>query len=220
MDRAVRPTSAATSWIRRRRSVGAGASVMGTSPFYRNLAAYVKVREVTHGVFGRGQNRVAPRVVALDTPQEVVFMTKRFAALVAAIGLLAVAAFPAAARNAHANNSYTVNNLVSDSTDANLVNGWGISASSTSPWWVSDNGTDKSTLYTGAGTKIPLTVDVAGGPTGTVFKGSTDFLLDPSDSSTKAVFLFATEDGTIRGWNPGVPASTMTSTDTEVVATS
>jgi len=147
-------------------------------------------------------------------------MTKRFAALVAAISLLAVAAFPAAARNAHANNSYTVNNLVSDSTDANLVNGWGITASSTSPWWVSDNGTDKSTLYTGAGTKIPLTVDVAGGPTGTVFNGSTDFLLDPSDSSTKAVFLFATEDGTIRGWNPGVPASTMTSTDTEVVATS
>ena len=92
-------------------------------------------------------------------------MTKRFAALVAAIGLLAVAAFRAAARNAHANNSYTVNNLVSDSTDANLVNGWGISASSTSPWWVSDNGTDKSTLYTGAGTKIPLTVNVAAGDT-------------------------------------------------------
>src|SRR5205809_61196 len=51
-------------------------------------------------------------------------MTKRFAALLAAIGLLAVAAFPAAARNAHANNSYTLNNLVPDSTDATLVNGW------------------------------------------------------------------------------------------------
>jgi len=142
-------------------------------------------------------------------------MARRFAALVAAIGLLAVAALPAAARNPSANNSYTVHNLVSDATDADLVNGWGIAASSGSPWWVSDNGTDKSTLYNGAGTKIPLTVNVPGGPTGIVFNGSTEFVVRSGTSSGKAFFIFATEDGTIRGWNPGVD-----SPNTEVGATS
>src|SRR5258708_21856218 len=39
-------------------------------------------------------------------------------------------------------------------------------------------------------------------PTGVVFNGSaTDFLLAPGK---QAIFLFATEDGTISGWNPGV----------------
>jgi uncharacterized protein (TIGR03118 family) len=140
-------------------------------------------------------------------------MAKRIAALVAAVGLLAVAAFPAAARNPNANNSYTVHKLVADrpgfatATDPALVNGWGITASATSPWWVSDNGTDKSTLYNGSGGKIALTVDVAGGPTGTVFNGSTDFVVRSGAASGPARFLFATEDGTIRGWNPAVNAN-------------
>src|SRR5437868_5899878 len=153
-------------------------------------------------------------------------MAKRIAALVAAIGLLAVAALPATARNGTANNSYTVHNLVADrpgfaaATDPDLVNGWGITASPTSPWWVADNGTDKSTLYTGAGTKIPLTVNVAGGPTGTVFNGSADFVVRSGAASGPARFIFATEDGTIRGWNPAVPAGATTSTETEVGAAS
>ena len=37
-------------------------------------------------------------------------------------------------------------------TDGNLVNAWGLTAGPTTPWWVSDNGTDKSTLYNGDGT--------------------------------------------------------------------
>jgi uncharacterized protein (TIGR03118 family) len=155
-------------------------------------------------------------------------MAKRFAALVAAIGLLAVAALPAAARNPNANNSFTVHNLVSDRpgamfTDGDLVNGWGITASATSPWWVADNGTDKSTLYRGTGVKVPLTVSVAGGPTGTVFNGSSDFVVSSGAASGPALFIFATEDGTIRGWNPGVPAPVppaTTSTQTEVGASS
>jgi len=77
---------------------------------------------------------------------------------------------------------------------------------------VADNGTDKSTLYTGAGVKIGLTVDVPGGPTGTVFNGTGDFLLS-SASNSQARFLFATEDGTIRGWNPNVPAAGSTATE-------
>jgi uncharacterized protein (TIGR03118 family) len=148
-------------------------------------------------------------------------MARRFAALVAAIGLLAVAVLPAAARNSNANNSYTVHNLVSDgsvsgtATDLDLVNGWGIAASPTSPWWVADNGTDKSTLYNGSGVKQGLTVNVAGGPTGTVFNGSGDFVVSFGGASGPARFLFATEDGTIRGWNPGVD-----SPNTEVGASS
>ena len=42
----------------------------------------------------------------------------------------------------------------------------------TSPWWVTDNGTDVSTLYNAAGTPLPLVVDVPGAPTGTVFNGT------------------------------------------------
>src|SRR6202043_284839 len=43
-------------------------------------------------------------------------------------------------------------------------------------------------------------------PTGVVFNGSpTDFLLNKGKPAGKpAIFLFATEDGTISGWNPAV----------------
>ena len=88
-------------------------------------------------------------------------------------------------------------------TDPDLVNPWGISFGPTSPFWVADNGTGRSTLYTGTGMKVPLVVTIppapgspagtAGTPTGTVFNPtSTNFSGDR--------FLFATEDGTIAGW--------------------
>src|SRR2546428_9685320 len=95
--------------------------------------------------------------------------------------------------------------------DSNLVNPWGISASSSSPMWVSDNNAGVSTLYDGAGNAFPppasggpLVVKIpqpdgsdGGTPTGTVFNGSSgEFKGDR--------FLFATEDGTIAGWNPAV----------------
>src|SRR5437870_13801963 len=35
--------------------------------------------------------------------------------------------------------------------DSNLVNAWGLSRGSGSPWWISDNGTGLSTLYNAAG---------------------------------------------------------------------
>jgi uncharacterized protein (TIGR03118 family) len=100
--------------------------------------------------------------------------------------------------------AFTVNPLVSDQpgvapvTDPDLVNPWGLTSSATSPWWVSDNGTDKSTLYTGSGTKQGLVVAVAGGPTGTVFNPTAGFVLP---TGGKALFLFDGEDGIIRGWN-------------------
>jgi uncharacterized protein (TIGR03118 family) len=109
-------------------------------------------------------------------------------------------------------NPYTVHALVSDdpsvpapATDANLVNGWGLSAGPTTPWWAANNGTNTSTLYSGTGSKVALTVAVAGGPTGTVFNGtSTDFLISQNGKSGAARFLFATEAGTVVGWSPTV----------------
>jgi uncharacterized protein (TIGR03118 family) len=117
---------------------------------------------------------------------------------------------------------YTQTNLVSNAsgvapvTDPQLINPWGISRGSGSPWWVSDSATGFSTLYNGAGAKQSLigTIPPAdptnkntptGTPTGTIFNGSqTDFLLAPG---TPARFLFSTNDGTIAGWNPAVAAT-------------
>src|SRR5580700_3246835 len=114
---------------------------------------------------------------------------------------------------------YTQTNLVSNTsgvapvTDPQLVNPWGISRGSGSPWWISDKATGFSTLYDGAGVKQSLIVTVppadptnkntpTGTPTGTIANGSqTDFLLAPGKP---AVFLFSTIDGTIAGWNPAV----------------
>jgi uncharacterized protein (TIGR03118 family) len=91
--------------------------------------------------------------------------------------------------------------------DPNLVNAWGLSRGTGSFWWTSDNGTGLSTTYDASGAIGPLVVTIppgAGGtppspPTGTVFNFTTQFLVGPSEP---AIFLFATENGTISGWNP------------------
>jgi uncharacterized protein (TIGR03118 family) len=126
------------------------------------------------------------------------------------IALLTLGASSSGARQAKLM-GYTVTPLVSDqkgaapNRDKDLVNAWGLSASSTSPWWSANNGTDTSTLYQGDGTKVPLTVKVGGAPTGTVFNGTTDFTVKHAGASGPSVFLFSTESGTILGWNPNVP---------------
>jgi len=106
---------------------------------------------------------------------------------------------------------YQQHNLVSDGAvpadlvDASLVNAWGLVASATSPWWVADNGTASSTLYNGnTGAKLTLTVSVPANPTGIVFNGSAGFVVRSGSRSARALFMFASEDGTISGWNPGV----------------
>jgi uncharacterized protein (TIGR03118 family) len=136
--------------------------------------------------------------------------------LLTALALTAVP-FVAQAAPPEPAQQYTVTNLVSDLsgtaavTDPNLVNPWGLSRSSGSPWWVADNGTGLSTLYKGDGTIIPLVVTIppsdptaspTGTPTGTVFNGTKDFRVGEGP----AIFLFATEDGTISGWNGGTHA--------------
>ncbi len=44
--------------------------------------------------------------------------------------------------------------------DTNLVNAWGLSRASGSPWWVSDNGTGLSTLYNATGMPQALVVTI------------------------------------------------------------
>jgi uncharacterized protein (TIGR03118 family) len=112
---------------------------------------------------------------------------------------------------------YTQTNLQSDTkgfapaTDPQLANPWGLTRTSGSDWWVADELTGVSTLYTGPGQKQSLVVTIPpadptnkktpiGSPTGTVANGSKiDFLLAPGDP---AIFIFATADGSIAAWNP------------------
>ncbi len=115
-------------------------------------------------------------------------------------------------------NRYQQVNLVSDQPgvamlqDTNLVNAWGVSFSSTSPFWISDNGKGLATLYsvtndpTGAEhvTKQGLEVSIPGDgtPTGQVFNNHGGFNGD--------IFLFVSEDGTISGWRPALGTSAET----------
>jgi len=134
--------------------------------------------------------------------------------------LLCAALVLALALPSHAQ-QYKVTGLVADqsgvasATDANLVNPWGMSRSSTSPWWISDNGTGLSTLYNGTGTASALVVTIptgdptastTGTPTGTVYNGGTGFLLA---NGKPAAFMFVTEDGTVSAWNGGTSATIM-----------
>ena len=108
---------------------------------------------------------------------------------------------------------YVQTNLVTDNqsitaarnTDPNLINPWGISFSSTSPFWVSDQSTQKATLYNGAGVPQTLVVNIPpsgiGGPTGQVFNNTTGFVL--SDGKP-AHFIFANLNGSISAWDPGI----------------
>lgn len=132
--------------------------------------------------------------------------------------LVAALALGLSRSSANAAGGYHQTNLISDVagqapvTDANLINAWGLVAGPTTPWWVSDNHSGFSTVYTGAGQPAPATgplvvaitppsgspAGTIGAPTGIVFNGTTDFKLD---GTNPARFIFSSEDGTISGWN-------------------
>jgi uncharacterized protein (TIGR03118 family) len=158
-------------------------------------------------------------------------------AAVASVGTLAAMTLGAAPVGASSHRgAYRQINLVSDQAgkaplmDPDLVNAWGLTAipgtdsKPGSPLWVSDNGTDKATLYTGATptsvTKAGLVVSITGAaPTGAVFNPdpSAFKVHDKSGNSAASVFLFDTENGTIDGWSPTVNAvGSNPSTITEV----
>lgn len=97
-------------------------------------------------------------------------------------------------------------NLVSDVpglaavTDANLKNPWGVSFSATSPFWVSNQASNTSTLYSGTGAAQALVVSVPGGPTGQVFTGGSTF---QESNGSSPNFVFSTISGAIYAWNNG-----------------
>jgi uncharacterized protein (TIGR03118 family) len=126
--------------------------------------------------------------------------------LIAAATLAVAAAVLAAATPAAEQNAYVQHNLVSDGsvpadhTDANLVNAWGLTSLPGSPWWVADNETSVSTLYGADGTPRSLVVSVPNHPTGAVSNTGSSFVV----GSGPALFLFATEEGKLLGWNMSV----------------
>ena len=135
--------------------------------------------------------------------------------LIAAAVLVVAAAVRAAATPAAENNAYVQHNLVSDGflpadhTDGHLVNAWGLTSLPGSPWWVADNGTDVSTLYGADGTPRSFVVDVPSAPTGAVSNTGPSFVV----GGGPALFLFATEEGKILGWNMGLGTTAQVAVD-------
>jgi uncharacterized protein (TIGR03118 family) len=137
------------------------------------------------------------------------------AAFVLSLVLAAAAPVSAAPPGAQ----YTMKALVSSvpgvaNTDANLVNAWGLTRSSTSPWWVSDNGSNATTIYNAAGGLLSIGGNpfqgVQGAPTGAVFSGiAGQFQVGTAASPTTlgtSNFIFDGEDGIISAWR-GPPAA-------------
>ena len=166
---------------------------------------------------------------------------KRLTLLCASVFTLAVAAsafaqMPPMPDSKTKTPSYAQTNLVTSGKplkgkvrDKNLLNAWGLVQGPT-PFWVSDNNAGVSTLYDGNGKiftvavgkkKVPFVVTIppptnstaSATPTGIVFNGTTaDFGGD--------LFIFATEDGTISGWQQSDGASAALHVDNSQVPTS
>src|SRR6267142_911529 len=136
------------------------------------------------------------------------------------IGLLFLGAAMFTVASARAD-TYSWTNFQSDipgvaqHVDPNLVNPWGMAASTSGTIWVSDNGTGVSTLYNQDGTANPLVVEIptaarnrgTGNPTGQVFNSTGFFQVTKNGTSASALFIFVSEDGSISGWNPTLDAT-------------
>ena len=143
------------------------------------------------------------------------YLASTVSTLAAIVATLALSAPVRADDGLHYMKTPLVSNLpgVAPNTDPQLVNPWGISFLPGSPFWLSDNGTGVSTLSGANGAKIPLTVVIptasgsgVGSPTGQVANSTKDFVLA---NGAPALFIFATEDGTISAWNQAQSPITM-----------
>jgi uncharacterized protein (TIGR03118 family) len=115
--------------------------------------------------------------------------------------------------------NYVQTNLVSDidglaeTTDPHLVNPWGVSFNPGSPFWVSNQGTNSTTLYavtdsTDVNSPVPVfTVNIPTtdtgpqGPTGQVSNTNASSFQLTDGNHLSASFIFADLNGTISAWN-------------------
>jgi uncharacterized protein (TIGR03118 family) len=131
---------------------------------------------------------------------------------------------------AHHGNSFQEIDLVTDDqafhtaafTDPDLINPWGVAYGPNGPFWINDNnstnhtgGAGVVTIYDGNGNSlmvgglhaIPIAHpmgETTSAPTGEVFNQFGGFDVTHNGHTGSALFLFATEDGTISGWSPKV----------------
>jgi uncharacterized protein (TIGR03118 family) len=138
----------------------------------------------------------------------------------------------------HPHGGYVQTNLVSNDTseipanhqDSELINPWGDAFFPGGPFWLNENGSGQSALFNGDGTgfgganpALAVTIPPPGGasgtssPTGIVANTSFSFALA---NSSPALFIFATEDGTISAWNlaDGVPGTAELKVDNSMKA--
>jgi uncharacterized protein (TIGR03118 family) len=116
--------------------------------------------------------------------------------------------------------------------DANLQNPWGIAVAPGLPFWISDNNSNLTTLYSGAGvqetqgitgsaeTGIAIPASAAGvqsNPTGQIFNGTGGFLIPTSKGQETALFIFDGEGGLISAWAQDSGATAVTAYDDGVV---
>ena len=149
-------------------------------------------------------------------------MSRRARLAAASVLAAAAAAVVAAALVPRGAEAYDVVSLVSDrglgagAHDESLVNAWGLAASPTGPWWTANEARATSTVYAGDGHKQALAVTVEGGPTGIVYNGGDGFVVRRGGAAGPARFIYACEDGMIRGWSPVVPHGWSTSAEIAV----
>jgi uncharacterized protein (TIGR03118 family) len=114
-------------------------------------------------------------------------------------------------------------NLVSDipglapHTDPAVVNPWGFTETPGGQFLLSNNGTGTAALFAADGTALgaPIVIPPPGGsppgttsaPTGQVANATPNFVIKEGSRSAPATVLFATEDGTIAGFNSAVDPS-------------
>jgi uncharacterized protein (TIGR03118 family) len=112
--------------------------------------------------------------------------------------------------------------------DVNLQNPWGIAVAPGQPFWIADNNSNLSTLYSGTGKTetsaitgsnsvgIAIPSSAAGvqsNPTGQVYNGNGGFLIPTPNGQETALFMFDGEGGTIAAWAQDSGATAVTAYD-------
>jgi uncharacterized protein (TIGR03118 family) len=116
--------------------------------------------------------------------------------------------------------------------DANLQNPWGVAVAPGLPFWIADNNSNLSTLYTGTGTVetssvtgsnslgITIPASAAGvqaNPTGQVYNATGGFLIHTVNGMESAQFIYDGEGGTIAAWAANSGATAVTAYDDGIV---